>query len=106
MRIKGWMGRADQRTKVRACSSIREQIAEIARKHPELGRLRLVIRLGQPGRHDDAQVEAPSPSADLEKVLEGSHPHRVQGRRQWSSSPSRQPAQRRTMVIDELRKYT
>ncbi|HEY6982055.1 phenylacetate--CoA ligase family protein [Reyranella sp.] len=43
MRIKGWMGRADQRTKVRGMFVDPEQIAEISRKHPGLGRLRLVI---------------------------------------------------------------
>lgn len=43
MRIKGWMGRADQRTKVRGMFVDPGQIAEIARKHPGLGRLRLVI---------------------------------------------------------------
>jgi phenylacetate-CoA ligase len=43
MRIKGWMGRADQRTKVRGMFVDPEQVAEIARRHPGLGRLRLVI---------------------------------------------------------------
>ncbi|TAJ26257.1 MAG: phenylacetate--CoA ligase family protein, partial [Reyranella sp.] len=36
MRIKGWMGRADQRTKVRGMFVDPEQIAEIAKKHPGL----------------------------------------------------------------------
>jgi phenylacetate-CoA ligase len=43
MRIKGWMGRADQTTKVKGMFVRPEQIAEIARRHPELGRLRLVV---------------------------------------------------------------
>ncbi len=43
MRIKGWMGRADQRTKVRGMFVDPEQVAEIAKKHPGLGRLRLVV---------------------------------------------------------------
>jgi phenylacetate-CoA ligase len=43
MRIKGWMGRADQAAKVKGMFVRREQIAEIARQHPELGRLRLVV---------------------------------------------------------------
>jgi phenylacetate-CoA ligase len=43
MRIKGWMGRADQTTKVKGMFVRPEQIAEIAKRHPELGRLRLVI---------------------------------------------------------------
>jgi phenylacetate-CoA ligase len=43
MRIKGWMGRADQTTKVKGMFVRPEQIVEIARRHPALGRLRLVI---------------------------------------------------------------
>ena len=43
MRIKGWMGRADQTTKVKGMFVRPEQIAEIGRRHPELERLRLVV---------------------------------------------------------------
>jgi phenylacetate-CoA ligase len=43
MRIKGWMGRADQTTKIKGMFVRPEQIAEIGRRHPELGRLRLVV---------------------------------------------------------------
>ena len=42
-RIRGWMGRADQTTKVKGMFVRPEQIAEIARRHPELARLRLVV---------------------------------------------------------------
>jgi phenylacetate-CoA ligase len=43
MRIKGWMGRADQTTKVKGMFVRPEQIAEVAKRHPELRRLRLVV---------------------------------------------------------------
>src|SRR6478735_5002900 len=43
MRIKGWMGRAAQTTKVQGMFLRPEQIAEIGKRHPELGRLRLVV---------------------------------------------------------------
>ncbi len=43
MRIKGWMGRADQRTKVKGMFVDPAQVADIARRHPEAGRLRLVV---------------------------------------------------------------
>ncbi len=43
MRIKGWMGRADQTTKVKGMFVRPEQIAEIGKRHPELRRLRLVV---------------------------------------------------------------
>jgi phenylacetate-CoA ligase len=42
-RIRGWLGRADQTTKVRGMFVRPEQIGEIARRHPSLGRLRLVV---------------------------------------------------------------
>lgn len=43
MRIKGWMGRADQTTKVKGMFIRPEQIAEIGKRHSVLGRLRLVV---------------------------------------------------------------
>jgi phenylacetate-CoA ligase len=43
MRIRGWMGRADQTTKVKGMFVRPEQVAEISKRHPELGRLRLVV---------------------------------------------------------------
>src|SRR2546421_2350278 len=48
VRIKGWMGRADQTTKVKGMFVRPEQIAEIGKRHPELARLRLVVtRMGE-----------------------------------------------------------
>jgi phenylacetate-CoA ligase len=43
VRIKGWMGRADQSTKVRAMFVTPGQIAEVLRRHPEVRRARLVV---------------------------------------------------------------
>jgi phenylacetate-CoA ligase len=43
LRIKGWMGRADQTTKVKGMFVRPEQIAEIGKRHPELKRLRLIV---------------------------------------------------------------
>jgi phenylacetate-CoA ligase len=42
-RLKGWMGRADQTTKIKGMFVRPDQIAEIARRHASLGRLRLVV---------------------------------------------------------------
>lgn len=42
-RIKGWMGRADQRTKVKGMFVDPKQVAEIVRRHPEIARARLVV---------------------------------------------------------------
>jgi phenylacetate-CoA ligase len=43
VRIKGWMGRADQTTKVRAMFVSPKLVNEVARRHPEIKRARLVI---------------------------------------------------------------
>jgi phenylacetate-CoA ligase len=43
-RIKGWLGRADQTAKVKGMFVHPSQVAEIRRRHAELGVLRLVIR--------------------------------------------------------------
>jgi len=43
MRIKGWMGRADQTTKVKGMFVHPGQIADVAKRHPELGRVRLSV---------------------------------------------------------------
>ena len=43
MRIKGWMGRADQTTKVRAMFVTPKQIGEVLRRHKEVMKARLVV---------------------------------------------------------------
>ena len=43
VRIRGWMGRADQSTKVRAMFVTPKQVAEVLRRHPEVRRARLVV---------------------------------------------------------------
>jgi phenylacetate-CoA ligase len=65
MRIKGWLGRADQTTKVKGMFVRPEQIAEIVGRHPEVLKARLTVtRIGE----QDAMtldVEAQSPSPEL-----------------------------------------
>ena len=43
VRIKGWMGRADQSTKVRAMFVTPQQVSAVLRRHPEVLRARLVV---------------------------------------------------------------
>ena len=43
LRIKGWMGRADQTTKVRGMLVHPSQVAEVVRRHAEIGRARVVV---------------------------------------------------------------
>ena len=105
MRIKGWMGRADQRTKVRGMFVDPEQIAEIAKKHPGLGRLRLVIDWVNQADVMTLKVEAPSPGADLEKALEGTIRTvcKVGGKVEFVAMKS---LPNDGKVIDDVRKYT
>lgn len=58
MRIKGWMGRADQTTKVKGMFVHPGQVAEVARRHPELGRVRLVV--GREAEQDAMVLHAES----------------------------------------------
>ena len=43
IRIKGWMGRADQTTKVKGMFVHPEQVAAVLKRHPEIVRARLVV---------------------------------------------------------------
>ncbi|HEY0834135.1 MAG TPA: AMP-binding protein [Azospirillum sp.] len=43
MRLKGWMGRADQTTKVKGMFVHPQQVAEVVRRHPQIARARLVV---------------------------------------------------------------
>jgi phenylacetate-CoA ligase len=56
MRIAGWMGRADQTTKVKGMFVHPSQIAEIGRRHRELGRLRLTV--AREGEQDAMTLKA------------------------------------------------
>src|ERR1700738_3395176 len=42
-RIRGWMGRADQTTKVKGMFVHPAHVAQVARRHPELGRVRFAV---------------------------------------------------------------
>ncbi len=43
MRIKGWLGRADQATKVKGMFVHPSQVAEVVRRHPEIAKSRLLV---------------------------------------------------------------
>jgi phenylacetate-CoA ligase len=43
LRLRGWLGRADQTTKIKGLFVYPHQIAEVAKRHPEIGRARLVV---------------------------------------------------------------
>src|ERR1035437_1961906 len=68
-RIKGWMGRADQTAKVKGMFVHPKQIAEVAARHPQLLRLRLVV--GREGEQDSMTLmaECAAPDAALEATV-------------------------------------
>lgn len=69
MRIKGWMGRADQTTKIKGMFVRPEQIAEIGKRHPELGRLRLVVTRAGETDAMTLKAECAAPSDGLQDAL-------------------------------------
>jgi phenylacetate-CoA ligase len=72
LRIKGWMGRADQTTKVKGMFVRPEQIAEIGKRHPELGRLRLVVRRDNEQDVMTLRCECASPDEALREAITSS----------------------------------
>jgi phenylacetate-CoA ligase len=69
IRIKGWMGRVDQATKVRGMFVRPEQVAEILRAHPGLGRARLVVGSAEGRDTMLLRVETPVRDASLVESL-------------------------------------
>jgi len=67
-RIKGWLGRADQTTKVKGMFVHPSQVAEVVRRHPEIRRARLVV--DNPGGADrmTLHVETAGPRPPVEAV--------------------------------------
>src|SRR5712675_2409251 len=69
MRIKGWMGRADQTAKVKGMFVRPEQVAEVAKRHPELARMRLVVSRENEQDAMTLHVESPSSDASFANVI-------------------------------------
>jgi phenylacetate-CoA ligase len=72
MRIKGWLGRADQTAKVRGMFVHPSQVAEVLRRHPELQRARLVVEGEMANDRMTLQVEATSTPAGLAEAVAAS----------------------------------
>ena len=69
MRIAGWMGRADQTTKVKGMFVHPMQVAELARRHPELGRVRLVVTRANEQDVMTLMAESASPIETLQSAV-------------------------------------
>ena len=69
-RIKGWMGRADQTTKVRGMFVHPGQVAEITKRFPEIKRARLVVSGEMANDQLMLKVETPEVLGLAEKISE------------------------------------
>lgn len=69
-RIKGWLGRADQTTKIRGMFVHPGQVADIARRFPEVLKARLVVTGEMASDNMVLKVEAASPPQGLEIKIE------------------------------------
>ena len=72
MRIKGWMGRADQTAKVKGMFVHPKQVAEVASRHPELTRLRLTVTRDNEQDVMTLTAECAAPGAALESAVAAS----------------------------------
>ena len=71
VRIKGWMGRADQTTKVRAMFVHPAQVVNITRRHPDILKARLVVsgRMANDVMTLHCEVAQPLPPERIEAIV-------------------------------------
>ncbi len=103
-RIKGWLGRADQTTKVRGMFVHPGQVAEVARRFPELGRVRLVVTGEMASDAMALRAECAAPSDGLRDRLADAirDVTKLRGEVQWCA-PGELPDDGK--VIEDLRSY-
>jgi phenylacetate-CoA ligase len=69
MRIAGWLGRADQTTKIKGMFVHPGQVNDIARRHAELGRIRLVVARADEQDTMTLLAECADATADLQVTV-------------------------------------
>lgn len=69
IRIKGWMGRADQTAKVKGMFVHPKQVAEVGARHPGLTRLRLVVTRDNEQDTMTLMAECAAPDAALAEAV-------------------------------------
>ena len=105
VRIKGWMGRADQSTKVRAMFVTPGQIAEVVRRHTEVRRARLVVEGEEGNDRMTLRCEVGSPPQGLADALVSSMREVTKLRSEVELvSPGELPNDGK--VIEDKRKYS
>ena len=68
-RIRGWLGRADQTAKVRGMFVHPGQIADVLRRHPAIGRARLVVEGEMANDRMTLHAECAAPPAGLAEAV-------------------------------------
>lgn len=105
VRIRGWMGRADQTTKVKGMFVHPSQVADIVRRHPAVTRARLVVE--NPGGIDRMTLHCESTGAD--EGLDASIRETIREVTRLRGEVNlRQPGELPNdgKVIEDLRRYT
>lgn len=101
MRIKGWMGRADQTTKIKGMFVRPEQVAAFVARHPEIARARVIA--DREGEMDAMTVQIESPrAADAEYAASIAEALKLKGRVEIVA-PGSLPND--GVVIEDRRKY-
>ncbi|MBF9057620.1 phenylacetate--CoA ligase family protein [Rhodobacterales bacterium HKCCSP123] len=101
MRIKGWMGRADQTTKIKGMFVRPEQVAEFVGRHAEVGRARVIAT--REGEMDVMTVRVEAEGADAAALAESvAAVMKLKGRVEIVA-PGSLPND--GLVIDDQRKY-
>jgi phenylacetate-CoA ligase len=72
LRIRGWMGRADQTAKVRGMFIHPEQVDKVIKSHTEIGRARLVIDWVDQADRLTLQCECDAADSSLQAAIAGS----------------------------------
>ena len=104
-RIRGWMGRADQTTKIKGMFVHPSQVATIARRHPEIAKARLVVDNPEMQDRMTLHVEvAPNASSHAEAIVASIREvTKLRGEVAFHA-PGELPNDGK--VIDDLRKYS
>ena len=104
VRIKGWMGRADQTTKVKGMFVHPAQVAAIVARHPEIAKARLVVDNATGADRMTLQVEVPDNRSSNADAIVASIRDITKLRGEIAFHPSG-ALPNDGKVIDDVRKY-
>lgn len=104
LRIRGWLGRADQTTKIKGMFVHPAQVADVLRRHPEIVRGRLVVENPDLNDRMTLHCETSDSNPALAEAIGGSIREVTKLRGEVSFCPPGSLAND-GKVIDDLRKY-